>query len=78
MHEKHFEEEYNIYDADYVKWLMANHHNVITFTKWVKKPSSTVPTSTASLHLNKSTKSSKITVNYKSVYIALDWLRKGH
>ena len=76
LYQKRYEEGYDIYDADYVKWLMENHPDDIPFTEWVEKTSSTVPTSAASLQPNKSTKSNEVTLNYKSVYEALDRPRK--
>ena len=59
-----------------IKWLMVNHPDDIPFTEWVEKTSSTVSTSAASLQPNKSTRSNEVTVNYKSVYEALDRPRK--
>ena len=47
LYQKWFEEGYDIYDEDYVKWLMANHPNDIP-SKWLTEvsTSSMVPATT--------------------------------
>ena len=46
LYQKWFEEGYDIYDEDYVKWLMANHPNDVP-SKWLTEVSTSpmVPTS---------------------------------
>ena len=64
LYQKWFEEGYDIYDEEYVKWLMANHPNDVP-SEWLTdiSTSSMVPATTTASQPDKSTKSDKIVLN---------------
>ena len=72
LYQKWFEEGYDIYDEEYVKWLMAKHPNNVP-SEWLTEAStsSMVPATTIASQPDKSTKFDKIVLNYSSVYEAL-------
>ena len=77
LYQKRFEEGYDIYDEEYVKWLMVNHPNDVP-SEWLTEvsTSSMVPANTTASQPDKSTKSDKIILNYSTVYEALNRPRK--
>ena len=77
LYQKRFEEGYDIYDEDYVKWLMANHPNDVP-SEWLTEvsTSSMVPATTTASQPDESTKSDEIVLNYNTVYEALNRPRK--
>ena len=79
LYQKRFAEGYDIYDEEYVQWLMANHPNDVP-RKWLTKASASamMPATTTASQTDKSIKSDKIFLNYSSVYEALNRPRKDH
>ena len=73
LYQKRFEEGYDIYDQEYVKWLMINHPNDIP-NEWLSEPfsSSKMPATTSASQLDKSTKSDKIVLNQRKRIRAYD------
>ena len=77
LYQKRFEEGYDIYDEEYVKWMMINHPNDVP-SEWLTEVSSSskMPATTTASQPDKSTKSDKIVLNYSSIYEALNRPRK--
>ena len=64
LYQKRYEEGYDIYDEEYVKWLMANHPNNVP-SEWLTEASSSsmISATTTASQPDKSTKSDKIVLN---------------
>ena len=64
LYHKRYEDGYDIYDKEYVKWLIINHPNNVP-SEWFTEASSSskVPSTTSASQLDKSTKSDKIVLN---------------
>ena len=64
MYHKRFEEGYDIYDEEYVKWLMIDHPNNVP-SEWLTgvSSSSKMPATTSASEPDKPTKSDKIVLN---------------
>ena len=73
LYQKRFEEGYDIYDEEYVKWLMTNHPNDVP-SEWLTEVSSSsmMPATTTASQPDKSTKSDKIVLNPRKRLRAYD------
>ena len=73
LYQKRFEEGYDIYDEEYVKWLMTNHPNDIP-SEWLTEVSSSsmMPATTTASQPDKSTKSDKVVLNPRKRLRAYD------
>ena len=73
LYHKRFEEGYDIYDEEYVKWMMINHPNDVP-SEWLTEVSSSsnMPATTSASQPDKSTKSHKIVLNPRKRLRAYD------
>ena len=73
LYQKRLEEGYDIYDEEYVKWLMVNHPNDVP-SEWLTEASSSskMLANTIASQSDKSTKSDKIVLNLRKRLRAYD------
>ena len=73
LYQKRLEEGYDIYDEEYVKWMMINHPNDVP-SEWLTEASSSskMPATITASQPDKSTKSDKIVLNPRKRLRAYD------